>query len=179
MEEQELVRNIKAGDGDAFEALYRLYADGALRTAHAVVFDRMTAADAVQETFVRVYRHIGSYDESRPFRSWFHAILINECNRSLKKQAKAIPMELDESRHLPAERDTYAFEEEDALYRLVRELEEPFRLPIVLKYVNDLTDREIADVMGLNVNTVKSRLHQGKKKLKTRMIRDGGGNGDG
>jgi len=174
VEEQALVRNIKAGDSEAFEALYRLYADGALRMAAAIVSDRMTAADAVQETFVRVYRHIGTYDETRPFRSWFHTILVNECHRSMKKQSKTIPVDPDETKDLPADRDTYAFEEEDALYRLVQELEEPFRLPIVLKYVNDLTDREISDVMQLNVNTVKSRLHKGKKKLKSRMLREKG-----
>jgi len=179
MEEKELVRSIKAGDAGAFEALYRLYADGALRTAAATVFDRMTAADAVQETFVRVYRHIDAFDESKPFRAWFHAILVNECRRCMKKQSRAIPVDLDETRHLPPDRDTYAFEEEDALYRLVRELEEPLRLPIILKYVNDWTDREIADVMDLNINTVKSRLFKAKKKLKTRIVREEGGIGYG
>ena len=174
MEEQELVRSIKAGNSEAFEALYRLHADRALRAAAAIVGDRMTAADAVQETFVRVYRHIGKYDASRPFRSWFYTILANECHRSMKKQLKTIPVDFEETKQEPAELDAYPFEEEDALYRLVRELEEPFRLPIVLKYANDLTDQEIADAMDLNVNTVKSRLHKAKKKLKAWLLREKG-----
>jgi len=167
LKERELVRSIKTGDHQAFEALYRMYADGALRTATAITSNRASAADAVQETFVRVYRNIHAYDEKQPFRPWFHTILMNECNRYLKKYANAIPVEIDEERDLPPDTDKYDFEERESLYALIQGLDDTFRIPIVLKYLNDLPDKEIADILNLNVNTVKSRLFKGKQKLKT------------
>lgn len=174
MEEQDLVRRIKEGDRQAFEALYRLYADRALRTAAVWTTDRMSAADAVQEAFLRVYRYIRTYDESVPFLPWFHKILLNECHRVNKKQSKTVPVAIDDELASP-QTDTYDFEERDSIYRLVKMLESPLQVPIVLKYVNDMSDQNIAEVMELNVNTVKSRLFKAKRKLKELLMRRKGG----
>lgn len=98
----DLIQRLKTEYSDElFEQLYRLYADRAIRTAAAVTGSSAGAADVVQETFIRVYRNLGSYDLSRPFEPWFNRILYNECNRYLKKHAKMVPSEISEERDLP------------------------------------------------------------------------------
>ena len=86
MEKEELIRNIQAGDKDSFREFYEAYADYAIRTASAITRNREMAKDAVQETFIRVYRQIGSYNPELPFDPWFYRILMNECLRLPKER---------------------------------------------------------------------------------------------
>lgn len=79
--EKKIIKRIKAGDWDAFSLLYNQYADYALRVGMAVTRSRANSADAVQETFIRVYRNIDKFDIDKPFKPWFYKILINECRR--------------------------------------------------------------------------------------------------
>lgn len=168
--EKELILKIKDGDQQAFRQLYDLYFDYAMRSAIAITSNHSTAADVVQETFIRVYRNIVDFDEDKNFKPWFYRILVNECNRYLKKYSKVIPMEINEEVNLPPDNDLHNFVEYEDLYEGIQELEEHNRIPLVLKYLNDFTDHDIALVLELNVNTVKSRLFKGKRKLKEILI---------
>ena len=123
----------------------------------------------VQETFIRVYRNLGAYDGSKPFDPWFNRILYNECNRYLKKHARVVPSEISEERDLPSETDTYDFDRHGEVYEMVQRLDDQHRIPVILKYLNDVAEKDIADMMELNVNTVKSRLFKARKKLKEWM----------
>lgn len=176
----DLIQRLKTEYSDElFEELYRLYADRAIRTATAVTGSPASAADVVQETFIRVYRNLGAYDGSKPFDPWFNRILYNECNRYLKKHARVVPSEISEERDLPSETDTYDFDRHGEVYELVQRLDDPHRIPVILKYLNDVAEKDIADMMELNVNTVKSRLFKARKKLKEWMLQNRGGNQHG
>lgn len=164
--EREWIREIKEGNRQAFRNLYDRYFDYAIRVATAVTHNHTTAADVVQETFIRIYKNIDEYDEEKTFQPWFYRILINECNRYMKKFSKITPMDVNEDIHLPPENDSYQFEEYEDLYIAIQKLEDHHKVPIILKYLNDLTDQDIADALELNINTVKSRLLKGKQKLK-------------
>lgn len=94
--ESKLIKKIKKGDQQAFKRLYDSYADYALRTAFAITKNKSDASDIVQETFIKVYRNIESYDGVRPFKPWFYQILINESRRYLnRKSRQAISVESD------------------------------------------------------------------------------------
>ncbi|UTW70744.1 RNA polymerase sigma factor [Anaerobacillus sp. HL2] len=161
------MREIKKGNRQAFRKLYDQYFDYAIRVATAVTHNHSTAADVVQETFIRIYKNIDDkYDEEKPFQPWFYRILINECNRYLKKFSKIIPMDVNEDIHLPPENDRYQFEDYEDLYVAIQKLEDYHKIPIILKYLNDLTDQDIANALELNINTVKSRLLKESRDLK-------------
>jgi len=164
--EKELIERIQRGDEGAFAELYQLYAEYALRVAAAVIGSSANAADAVQETFIRVYDHIGRFDPSRSFRPWFYRILINECRRFMKKQRDVIVLseEMRDADLLTYE-ERYAFAQYEELYKAIGRLKEKQRIPIVLKYLQGFTDEEIADILDLNVNTVKSRLFKARGQL--------------
>lgn len=169
--EKELINKVKNGDRQAFKQLYDLHFDYAMRVATAVTKNQNTASDVVQETFIRVYKNIGDFDCDKAFKPWFYRILINECNRYLKKQAKVIPMEIDDKVKLEPQIDAHHFEEYEDLYDAIQSLDDTQRIPIVLKYLNDFTEMDIALALELNINTVKSRLFKGKRKLKELLLK--------
>lgn len=165
--DRNLILRVKEGDKEAFAILYDIYAEYALRVATAITKSTSEAADAVQEAFIRVYRNIDSFDENKPFRPWFYRILINECNRTMKNKSRLIFVsEYIENNATYSREDDYHFEEYEELYAAIGELKDINRIPIILKYLNDFTEKEIAEILDLNVNTVKSRLYRGRQKLK-------------
>ena len=169
-----LLQRIREKDKDAFKELYDKYGAYALRVAAAVTGSAATAADAVQEAFIRVYYNLDKFDPDKPFEPWFYRILINECNRLTKKGSKVtyisdyIETNLDVS-----EEDDYNFVEYEELYRAIRSLNGKIRIPIILKYLRGFKETEIAQILGINLNTLKSRLYKGRQKLK-RVLKDYG-----
>lgn len=173
--EEKLIKGIKKGDSDAFAALYHQYADYALRVAIAVTKDRANGADAVQETFIRIHKNISKFDIKRPFKPWFYKILINECRRIMYFSTDALPMDEKLANNIQlSKEDVYKFQEYEVLYKAIQNLDEINRVPIILKYLQEFSEKEIAEVLDLNVNTVKSRLYKGRQKLK-RLLEEGEG----
>ncbi|TSB46132.1 RNA polymerase sigma factor [Alkalicoccobacillus porphyridii] len=164
MEQHEIVRRALAGDREAFELLYELKAEQALRTAIAITRNREIAKDAVQETFIRVYQARDQYNQEHPFDPWFYRILINECNRVLKKENKIIER-LKKIISLDTTEEMTQHDYSD-LYESLQQLPEKNRIPLILKYLRGFTEIEIAEIMQVNQNTIKSRLYKGRQKLK-------------
>lgn len=177
--EKVLLKKIKDGDCEAFEQLYSNYAEYSLRVALAVTMDKMSAADAVQETFIKVYRSINSFNFDKPFRPWFYRILINECNRVMGKTLNAVLVDDFTEKSIQgyiSEEDDYSFEEYENLYDAIQKLEDTSRVSIILKYLRGFKEAEIAEILGVNVNTVKSRLFKGRQKLRNIIEKLEGGN---
>ncbi len=168
LNEADLINQIKNGNNNAFRELYDLYFDYAIRVATVVMHNNATyVADAVQETFIRVYQNIHLYQAERPFKPWFYQILINECNRILKRNSKVISVgEIIERRRSDLEFENHRFVEYEDLYTAIQGLEQHNRIPIILKYLIGFKEQEIAEILSKNVNTIKSRLFKGRQKLK-------------
>lgn len=164
-----LIKKIKQGDQQAFKHLYEKYADYALRTAFAITKNKYDAADIVQETFIRIYRHIDSYDITKSFRPWFYQILINESRRYLSQKTKqAISVESAEVLDVLTKHEDLSSAAEDIMIAL-EFLTDNDRTLLILKYLHEFTEKELADIMQLNVNTVKSRLYRARQRVKTIM----------
>ncbi|MXQ53573.1 RNA polymerase sigma factor [Shimazuella alba] len=162
-----VIQEIQKGSREAFKQLYDEYFEYAFRIANAVIRNETYAADAVQETFIRVYQHVHLFDISKPFKPWFYRILINECKRILIRSSKVIPIDYTwEDQKSLSKQDTYRFEQFSDLYQAIQSLKEHQRIPIILKYLHDLTDKEIAEVLDTNINTIKSRLFKARNHLK-------------
>lgn len=166
MLQEKWVRKIRAGNQAAFRQFYEAYANPAIRTASAITRNREMAKDAVQETFIRVYRQIGSYNSALPFDPWFYRILTNECLRLMKKESPLFTVEtLDNDPSIAVE----SFDQLTELYDVIQALDDSHRIPLILKYIKGFSEKEIADILGLNQNTVKSRLFKGRKRLKEQL----------
>ena len=163
LEERRWIEQVLQGDRGAFRLLYGEYFDYAMRTAIAVTRHSERAKDAVQETFLRVYRNIWQYDRRKPFKPWFYTILLRECYRVMERENKVIPFgeQLD---RIPAEAKPPELPVD--VYDALQTLDDLYRIPLILKYLHDYSEKEIAQMLDVNVNTLKSRLLKGREKLK-------------
>lgn len=167
--ERRTIKRIQKGDQVAFKALFDAYVEYVLRTSYVITNNRNHAADIVQEVFIRVYNNIGSFDVKRPFKPWLYRILLNESRRYMKvQQLQASTMEEDalfNMLHIQQdgagnERVHYAVE--NMLIRLT----ENHRIILTLKYLEGFSEKEIAALLDLNINTVKSRLYKARNKAR-------------
>lgn len=170
--EKRLIKQVKSGNEAAFRKLYELYASYALRTAYAIIKDSTDASDVVQETFIRVYRNIHTFDQKKSFRPWFYRILINESKRFIGRRNKhATTIESEET--LDALRTTDNKQPNETLIDALDQLPKEDQILVTLKYVDRFTEKELAQMMELNVNTVKSRLSRTRSRLRELYL--GGG----
>lgn len=136
--------------------------------------DRALAEDLAQEAFIRVLRSIGQYQHPRPFKPWLYRIATNLA-RDYYKQA-----EMRHTISMPERSPDTTTEAPEAALLLDNEagqvaaaigcLPDHQRETIILRYYQDLSLAEIADVLGVPVGTVKSRLSLGLKQLRERML---------
>jgi RNA polymerase sigma-70 factor (ECF subfamily) len=170
------VRRLQQGDDTAFEPLYRHYIDQAVRVAFLVTRNQQAAEDAAQEAFIQVLRKVHTLQDPSTFRSWFYSILMNTARRTGRKGRRWLFLPIDLLRREQADLhavppDEAAEHKQDvrAVRSVLRLLPDSHRVPIILRYYAELTDQEIAVVLDLPIGTVKSRLHNAKRKLSSLM----------
>ena len=155
------------------------YLDDVFTLARYLVRNPADAEDAAQECYVRALRHFDSY-RGPAMKPWLLAILRNVCNDEFaRRRDREIPTDYAEdetaAEAMPVWQEAQASpegvmlkEQDDAtIRRLVAELPEPFRESIVLREINDLSYQEIAEVSGVPVGTVMSRLARARTMLRS------------
>ncbi|MCA1031270.1 sigma-70 family RNA polymerase sigma factor [Bacillus timonensis] len=163
MNERTLVRNAINGDKRSLEELLILHSDQLYRTAYLYVNNRDDALDVVQETAYKALVAIGQLKNEQYFMTWLTKILINSAYDVLKKKNKEIPIE--KMIEFPATKTNKSTETLD-LINAIHELKSQYRNAIILFYFHDLPIQEIAKVMNIPENTVKTYLRRGKERLK-------------
>ena len=149
-----------------FERIYNLYFDKAFRIAKILLKNEEQAIDAVQEAFIRVYKYRANYDQKSSFNAWFTTILMNECKRQREKDKHITYLEDYEALKMASSDWTKEWEDKELVKGLLEQLGEHIKVPIVLKYIQGLKIEEIAKILKLNPNTVKSRLAFGREKMR-------------
>ena len=159
-----LVEEVLSGNVDSFRHLVDAYKGWVYNLAYRLLGDPVEAEDAAQETFLRAFKNLSSYDRSRPFASWLLSIAHHYCIdllRRRKAQAHALGQT---ARNLMANR-----RQDETLELEVRELldklKEEDRAVVVLKYWYGYDYREISQITGLTESAVKSRLYRARKTL--------------
>jgi RNA polymerase sigma-70 factor (ECF subfamily) len=178
--DSELVASYLEGERFAFNELVERYQDRLLNFIYRTIGDRDRAEDLVQETFVRVYRHLHRFDQTKKFSTWAYTIASNLAKNELRNRSRnplvlfqAIKKNWDaDHRPLEFEDSTYA---PDDLYRkrhlrerveaAVAELPEHHRVVFVLRELEGKTYEEISDITGVTLGTVKSRLNRARNRF--------------
>jgi RNA polymerase sigma-70 factor (ECF subfamily) len=177
-EDAQLVARIKAGDLEAFEALYHKYKGPIFRTALAITRDQGAAEDILQDCFLRVYMHIHKVDGSAPLPPWLHRIAINlSYNWAAKQRVRLIPLEemidrLKASPLLSPEKVAERGELQQIVQEAIDALPFKQRAVLILFYLQGFSLAEIAYIMNCPVGTVKSRLYYGRENLRQKLQRD-------
>lgn len=176
MKEPELIRRIQQGDKDAFARIFDCYIDKAVRTAYLITGSQAAAEDVAQEAFVKCYLEIGGLRNPECFKTWFYRLLVRTAWRYAKAESKNILMsdlpEVDlPGRGVSSEYEYLQRETSEFLYQQIQNLDPKKRTTVMLYYYNQLSTKEIAEVMGCMEGTVKSRLHFARKTLRNNLER--------
>lgn len=159
--EQKLVRRAQSGDKEAFTALIEERKLSLSRAAMAILHNEDDAADAVAETVMIAFSKLCSLRSPRAFKTWLTRILINSCYDIIRQRKRTVSLEELPDR-AQAEPDR---EEQMDVRRSLAELSENDRLVLSLYYLDDMSVREIAEVLDVNQNTVKTRLARGRRRF--------------
>jgi RNA polymerase sigma-70 factor, ECF subfamily len=176
-----LVERAIGGDLDAFNEIVLLYQDYLFALVVRVVHDRDSAADAVQEALFSCYRNLDRF-RGDSFRSWLTRIALNAATDVLRyrkrRPADPYPEWEDDSWQPPAgdeaspERRTMRRQTVKALTDALAEITSDQRTAIVLYDVDGFDYQEIADITGVSLGTVKSRIHRGRLALRELLSDD-------
>ena len=168
-----LALRAQAGDREAFDRLFRMLQEPLYRYIFSLVGARAPAEDVLQEVFILIYRKIRWLREPELLRPWVYRIATREAFKHLKRERRWTDKAEDESAllDLPApSRDDLAAEIGAQLVaQLVERLSPASRAVIVLHYLHEMPLAEIAEVMGVAVGTVKSRLAYGLDMMRRQL----------
>ena len=151
----------------SFEKLLLQYKSYLYKVAYTYVKDKQVALDILQETSFKAWLNIHTLKDEEKFKPWITKILVNTALNYIKKESKVIYME-DENSIIYSEK-SISIEEKLDLYDAIDLLKPKYKTVIILKYFDDMKIEDIAKVLDENVNTVKSRLYRGLKKLRLEL----------
>jgi RNA polymerase sigma-70 factor (ECF subfamily) len=173
--EQLPVKQAKAGEPEAWNALFKRYQLPLYVYVYELVHDEQGSLDIVQETFARAARYIGGLREEEKFGSWLFGIAHQRCVQQQRDRHRRLfeePIREDESFEYeedgldPAE-TLIRREQEEALMRMLDRLPLEQRSVLLLYFMEAFSLEEIAEITATQLGTVKSRMHYAKKTLKT------------
>jgi RNA polymerase sigma-70 factor (ECF subfamily) len=177
-DDREAVRRVQAGEPEAFEPLVEKYRRKTFRLAYQVLHDQEEALDVAQEAFVKAFRSLPKFKGDSAFYTWLFRITMNlaldrrrqRLTRARSMGADDVPPEEWERTAVSPERDP---EEEAAggerrrrIAQAFESLSEHHRSIIILSDIEGLSYREIAEVLGIPMGTVMSRLHNARRRLR-------------
>lgn len=157
---EELVRKAKHKDADAFEELIRLNMQSMYKVAKAYLSSDEDVADAVQETILTCYEKLPFLKHDNYFKTWLTKILMRKCCDMLKRD-KVIHFSENIEEQPVCDR---SFEELE-WKEVIRLLDEKYRLIMILYYVEGYQTAEVARILDMNENTVRTRLKRGREEM--------------
>jgi RNA polymerase sigma-70 factor, ECF subfamily len=181
----QLVERALAGDQDACRSLVSRYERSVYNLVARMLRHPAEAQDVTQEVFVRAFRHLASFDATHKFSNWILRIARNAAIDAMRRrEPESVPLDDAEDRASPV--DTIAAPAgEDGPRRLERQeaaraleaalarLRPEYREVIILRYHDELTYDEIAEVTDLPMGTVKSFLHRARAEMAAEMVKAG------
>ena len=172
-----LLARLRAGDAKAFETLVITYQHRVFGVALRMLGSRAEAEDIAQETFLRAHRAVGEFRGEARLSTWLYAIASRLCLNRLASAPRRLER-ADDAALLrlpaPAADAASALERSElaaALQQAIAELPEDRRIVVVLRDLEGLTYEEIAEALGLELGTVRSRLHRARNDLKAKLER--------
>jgi RNA polymerase sigma-70 factor, ECF subfamily len=183
-DEVSAIEQCKKGDREAFSLIVQKYMKPAYYVALGYVGNSDDALDISQDAFVNAFRHIKRFDSSRSFFPWFYSILKNLCmnhlNRVRRRREDSIDEAEDEGNEIRIPVETVNPEQSavrrDLASRIaeaMRRLRPKEREIVILQHLQDFSYQEIADLLGIPIGTVMSRLYSARRSLRRELERLG------
>jgi RNA polymerase sigma-70 factor (ECF subfamily) len=179
MLEGDLVRRAQRGDLQAYDELVKRYQERIYATVYHMTANHEDANDLAQEAFIKAYSALKSFKGGSSFYTWIYRIAVNKTINFLKQRKNKFHLSLNDidfnAEHDPdlmalisdktPNRDIALSELQKVLNEALLKLSEPHRMVVVLHDVQGQSHEEIAEVMGCNIGTVRSRLFYARQQL--------------
>lgn len=185
-QEAAVIQAVLDGDVNAYEALVKEYEKNVYNLALRMTGNSEDAADMAQEAFIKAYNSLTAFRGDSKFSVWLYRIVSNVCLDFLRsrsrKQTVSLSTENDDGEEVELDiaDETHSPEQLldrsltiDAVRRGLAALPPDHREILLLREIQGLSYEEIADVLGLEAGTVKSRIFRARKKLCSFLIKDG------
>ncbi|KEF38639.1 RNA polymerase, sigma subunit, SigW [Schinkia azotoformans MEV2011] len=176
------IKQVKKGDQSAFAEIVELFKDKVYQLCYRMVGNAHDAEDIAQEAFIRAYVNINSYDTNRKFSTWLYRIATNLSIDRLRKRKPDYFLDAEiegtegftmysqiPSDELQPDEMVETLEFQEWIQQEINELPVMYRSVIVLKYIEELSLKEIGDILDLPIGTVKTRIHRGREALRKRL----------
>jgi RNA polymerase sigma-70 factor (ECF subfamily) len=184
--EDVLIQKAAQGDNRAFEALVEAYEKSMFNLAFRLVPDKEDAMDIVQEVFLKAYQALPKFRGDSRFSTWIYRVCMNASLDHLRRKQRTQVFSLDEPIMLgesPITRDIRDDGDSvedlvenrslgDRVMKVLQDLEPVHRAVIILSDVRGFSYQEIADIMGVSIGTVKSRLHRARNMVRRLLPRE-------
>ncbi len=144
------------------------YGNMIIRLAYTYVKQKEAAEDISQEVFISCYKHLDSFEEKATYKTWLYKITVNKCKDYLKSWSKRnlFSMELNKLVYFHSTNQEEEENSDREIFDEVMKLPIKQREVIILHYYEEFSIQEISELLKLNCNTIKTRLHRGRNKLK-------------
>jgi len=183
--EQSLIRRLQQADPSAYELLILHYQEPVYNLVYRLLDDPTDTADVVQEIFLKIFRHIHNFRGNSSLKTWIYRIAVNEAYNHRRwwrrHQRQAVPLNRSEDDQETCASEaivgasgspfdiTLQGEHRVLIEQALSKLKPVYRQAVVLRDIEDLSYEEIAEILGVSIGTVKSRILRGREALR-RML---------
>lgn len=170
-EEALLVEGCLAGESRAQEKLYQKYARRMFAVCCRYAKDDDTAADILQDGFIRIFHALPSFRKEGSLEGWIRRIMVNTALEYHRKNAGVhLVYDSEEKDHVPSDADTSGNLDAEELLKLVQALPSGYRTVFNLYAIEGYSHKEIADLLGISEGTSKSQLARARSMLQLKLV---------
>lgn len=176
------IKQVLKGDPNAFADIVNLYQHKVFQVCYRMLGNMQEAEDIAQESFVRAYTNLHTFDQNRKFSTWLFRIATNLCIDRIRKKkpdyyldaevagTEGLDMysQISADQQLP-EDQLEQMELQERIQYEISQLPEKYRAVIVLKYIEELSLQEISEILEMPLGTVKTRTHRGREALRKQL----------
>ncbi|MDQ0216685.1 RNA polymerase sigma-70 factor (ECF subfamily) [Oikeobacillus pervagus] len=176
------IKQVMKGDQNAFGEIVELYKDKVFQICYRMLGNRHEAEDIAQEAFLRAFVNIHRFDLKRKFSTWLYRIATNLCIDRIRKKKPDFHLDAEvegtegltmysqiASKDRLPEEEVEGLELQEEIQKAILTLSDKYRSIIVLRYIEELSLKEISDILDLPLGTVKTRVHRGREALRKQL----------
>jgi RNA polymerase sigma-70 factor (ECF subfamily) len=157
--------------------LVRQYETSVFRLALSIVGDQAEANEITQETFIAALRSLPSYEEKKSFKAWLYTIALNHSRNHLRKRKTLERLRttlnsifrVETQKQISPEESIVQNDKEAQIWNALNQLDDPFRIVVILRYFHELPISEISEILSVNEGTIHSRLHTARERLRSAL----------
>ncbi|HWP98266.1 MAG TPA: sigma-70 family RNA polymerase sigma factor [Syntrophomonadaceae bacterium] len=177
-----LARQALQGDLSAFEELVNRYKNPVFAIAYRIIGQFQESEDITQEVLLSVYQKLYQFDQSKKFRPWIQRIAVNASISSLRRKKKIVNLSFEEGLgkdidhyltvHVPDPHSEFEKKElMEEIQTALLQVNDGYRVLLILRYQMDLDNQEIADILGVSRENVEVRIHRARKALRRVVVK--------